>query len=306
MKTKRRHRRLRKQVVITLPIILLIITLSMILIMNKNTNLKGEANVIKIETESSSLLEDSIVSISPSVESINNFIYNRKRDNTVIYYAKKFKLNVDKVLELVHQYTNNYTDEKYLTNFVIGPESVQEDRQSFSSEEAGIAFFVRDVYRYPQRYGTTDAEISTTNEISTDRTIIDNEIYVDNGMTYEQFLGKICDLFQVDKNIVLAISYMESGYLTSNLFNNKNNVGGHRGYSGWMSYPTLEAGIIAHVLTVKAIADNYNIDTNSENAISELSSIYVNGHPNDPDDHWTNKVTIITNQIKEKDLFDID
>ena len=310
MKTKRRRLRLRKQVIVTIPIILLLITTFSIVLINKNKNLKNEANVVKIETaDSLEITDNNSVDNTDNTTSylttLSEAIYKRKRDNTIIYYAQKFKMNIDKTLELAYNFTNNFTAEDYLQNFVIGPEKVKLDRVSFPSEEAGIAFFVRDIYRYPGKYGTTSEEIRTTDAISTERTRIDGKIYVDNGMTYEQYLGKICDLFQVDKNIILAISYMESGYTTSNLFNNKNNIGGHRGYSGWMSYPTLEAGIIAHVLTVKAIADNHNIDTNTDSAIELLSSIYVNGHPNDPDAHWTNKVTIITNQIKEKDLFTI-
>lgn len=303
MKPKRKHRRLRKQVIMCIPIILLIITLSTILIIKKNKNLNGEANVLKSQTASATTLEGT--QTSSYVESINNLVYNRKRNNTVIYYAQKFKLNVDKTLELVRNFTNDYTSELYLKNFIIGPESIQTTKEPFASEEAGIAYFIRDLYRYPQKYGISIEEIRASDETSIERMVVDGKIYVDNGMTYEQYLGKICDLFAIDKNIVLAISYMETGYLKSNLFSYKNNVGGHRGSSGWLSYPTLEAGIIAHVLTVKAITDNYNIDSTSENAISELSSIYVNGHPDNPDEHWTSKVTLISNQIKEKDLFTI-
>lgn len=303
MKPKRKHRRLRKQVIMCIPIILLIITLSTILIIKKNKNLNGEANVLKSQTASATTLEGT--QTSSYVESINNLVYNRKRNNTVIYYAQKFKLNVDKTLELVRNFTNDYTSELYLKNFIIGPVSIQTTKEPFASEEAGIAYFIRDLYRYPQKYGTSIEEIRASDETSIERMVVDGKIYVDNGMTYEQYLGKICDLFAIDKNIVLAISYMETGYLKSNLFNYKNNVGGHRGSSGWLSYPTLEAGIIAHALTVKAITDNYNIDSTSENAISELSSIYVNGHPDNPDEHWTSKVTLISNQIKEKDLFTI-
>ena len=81
-----------------------------------------------------------------------------------------------------------------------------------------------------------------------------------------------------------------------------NNVGGMKGYDGWMEFTTLEAGAIAHVVAVKSIADAYQIDLNSETAISELSSVYVNGFYGKPDAHWTEKVSTIFNNINDEDL----
>ena len=99
--------------------------------------------------------------------------------------------------------------------------------------------------------------------------IVEGKVYLSNGLTYEQYLGKICDEFNIDKELVLAISYLETGYLKSGLFTYSNNVGGQRGYNGWLKYPTLEAGIIGHVISVKAILDNYNIKV-SRNKISRI------------------------------------
>ena len=95
---------------------------------------------------------------------------------------------------------------------------------------------------------------------------------MDNGLTFEQYVGKISDLYEIDKAFVLAIINLESGYQSSYLFTNMNNVGGHRGLGGtWKSYTTLEAGVLAHVLSVKNIADKNNIDakemTNEEETL---------------------------------------
>ena len=163
-----------------------------------------------------------------------------------------------------------------------------------------------DIYRSPSRYGVTSEEIKKELVVDQYKNRVDGKVYLSNGLTYEQYLGKICDELNVDKELALAISYLETGYLKSNLFNLSNNVGGQRGSGGWLKYPTLEAGIIGHVITVKALIENNGIDTTSPNAIRDLSSIYVNGHANNPSDSWTSKVTIIKNRISEKDLFTIE
>lgn len=303
---KRHKLRLRKQVIVAFFIALILFTCLFSLILHNN---KLNTNVIKSNStlEASYNINDNKSLDYKYVYQIENLILNRKRDNTVIYYAQKFQLDVDKTLELVHQFTEDYTNEMYLTNYWIGPDNVIKNFiNPFTSEEAGIAYFVRDIYRYPEKYGSSIESLRLLENIENEKTIKEGKVYVQNGLTYEQYLGYICDLFEVDKSTVLAISYMETGYLKSTLFTNKNNVGGQRGYAGWMEYPTLESGIIGHVLAIRAMINNYEIDLSSNSAISDLSSIYVNGHPNNPDAHWTEKVTIIRENIREKDLFTIE
>ena len=49
-------------------------------------------------------------------------------------------------------------------------------------------------------------------------------------------------MYGVNKTLALAIVYEESGIMTSSLFRNSNNMGGLRGGSGWLKFPSLEAG----------------------------------------------------------------
>jgi hypothetical protein len=88
-----------------------------------------------------------------------------------------------------------------------------------------------------------------------------------NGMTYEQFLAKICDLYGINKVFALAIVYEESGIMSSSLFNYSNNMGGLRGNGGWLSFPSLEAGTISYVFTLKNLLDRYNVDSFNKNSI---------------------------------------
>lgn len=300
---KKKHLRLKKEVLICIPIALVIALVFGLGLINKNNVLSSVVN--KVNTSSETTEKISIKEIK-LFNDLNKNLEIRKKDNTIIYYAQKFNLNVNKVLEIAHNYTNNYTSEMYIIDHIIGPESVKQKMGSFKSEEAGIIYFVRDIYRSPSRYGVTSEEIKKELVVDQYKNRVDGKVYLSNGLTYEQYLGKICDELNVDKELALAISYLETGYLKSNLFNLSNNVGGQRGSGGWLKYPTLEAGIIGHVITVKALIENNGIDITSPNAIRDLSSIYVNGHANNPSDSWTSKVTIIKNRISEKDLFTIE
>lgn len=305
MKKKRHKLRLRKQVVFGLPIAIMISVLTISLIINRNIIFSSE-----VSTNSNIAAENKVydgLKLS-DLEYIKNFdetIESMEKDNTIIYYAQVFKLDVDKTLELAHKLTDNYQDPEYLKHNVIATDKWIKKLGSFKSFEAGVVYFVRDLYRYPERYGKTIAEMRLSETPTRKKVSKDGNIYMNNGLTFEQYLGKIADLFGVDKTIALAISYQEAGIKTSNLFKNKNNIGGHRGYNGWMSYTTLEAGIIAHVISIKSLTEKNNIDLSSPNGISQLSGIYVNGSMSKPQASWTEKVTIFTQKINEKDLFTI-
>lgn len=305
---KKRHKlRLRKQVIIALPIILLLSILSIGIALNKKGNLSNEVSKTKVlasnkETENNSKMNLSDLQF---VKDIEADIELRQKDNTVIYYANIFKLDVDVTLRLAHEFTNNYTDTEFNTNYKIGPKKVKNKLDDFTSFEAGVVYFVRDLYRYPEKYGSSIEEIRTSESPTTKTVSSDGNIYMNNGLTFEQYIAKISNLYNVDETLVLAISYHEAGVKTSNLFINKNNIGGHRGYAGWMSYTTLEAGIIAHVLSVKSIAERSGIDISEVTAdeVAAISGIYVNGTATKPAASWIEKVLYFMDKIEKEDLF---
>ena len=299
---QRKKLRLRKEVYYVIPIAMLLATFLTLLVINSKRMELHEVEASPVESNTTVATSINSKVLDRLINNYNNHIYIRQRDNTIIYYASKFKLDINKTLELAHNYTNYYHDENYLQTFVIGPDKVKQRIGSFQTEEAGIIYFVKDLYSWPQTYGLEINEIRTSEEPDISRTYKDGKILLENGLTYEQFVAKISNDFGLNPKLVLAISYLETGYLQSGLFVYNNNVGGMRGYDGWMEFTTLEAGAIAHVVAVKAIIDRYGIDMNSDNAISELSSIYVNGYEGQPDAHWTEKVTIIFNNINEEDL----
>jgi len=312
--TNKRHKlRLRKQVIICIPVVILLIICTTVFIINKHNTFSNTINTNEsLASEKKAVTEETLDNSDnmklTDISYIKNFdklIATRQKDNTVIFYAQSFKLNIDKTLDIAHKLTNNYEDANYLKTNVIAPSALAKKLGSFNSFEAGVVYFVRDLYRYPEKYGSSISEIRLSETPTPNSKSSDGKIYMSNGLTFEQYLGKICDLYGIDKSITLAIVHEESGIMTSGLFTKSNNIGGLKGYDGWMSFPTLEAGVIAHVLSIKSIVDKYGIDMNSSNAVAALSGIYVKGNINSYSESWTTKVNSFRTKINQKDLFTI-
>ena len=295
--------RLRKPFLIAIPVFLLITIVSTLFVVLNNRTY--EATTSKPVTQTSNQVkvseEENILSNNEYVKRYRNFIDNAQKDNTVIYYANRFHLKEEKVLALVKKLTNNYTNAKFLKTNVIGNGKAS----SFNSFEAGVAYFMRDLYRSPSRYGTNEKDIVASYAVEKNTNIVKGKIYMTNGLTFEQYYGKIADLFGINKSIALAMVYHESGNMKSGLARNSNNIGGMKGGSGWMKFPTLEAGVIAHVLTVKSISEKNGFDIADPDGIYKFSGIYVHGNVNSPSQDWVNKVNWYKEKIDSKDVFTI-
>ena len=272
--------RLRKQVLISFPIAIIVSVLAVVYILSQNT-------MVAQEVEKDDSLMSTVVSTNKDTE-----VYN---------------LNTDKAVEIARKLTNDYTSESYKKTYIIAPSNYKPKTGNITSEEAGIIFFVKDLFTYPQSYGVAPEEIRLSMVPRTTRRYnAKGELIMNNGMTFEQYVGKIADLFGVDKTTVLAISYHEAGVKTSNLFQNKNNIGGHKGLNGWKSFMTLEAGVIGHVLSIRNISTKHGIDLSTEQGLSDFSSVYVNGHLGAPSAHWIEKVSFFKNKITKEDLFKVE
>ena len=311
---KRTKLRLRKQFIISFPIAIIVSFLAFIYILSQNTALAKEVekedtltnNVIEVTPESGeekkSLLTDNIY-----VEELTKRVSEIKKDQMIEYYAGLYNLNTTRAIEIARYYTDNYRSELYQTTHIISTPYYMPPAGNMTSEEAGIIFFVKDLYTYPERYGSSIPEIRLSEVPQTTRRYDEaGNIIMSNGMTFEQYVGYISDLFGVDKATVLAISYHESGVKTSNLFQFSNNIGGHKGLNGWKKFISLEAGIIGHVISVRNIAIRAGGDITTYEGLTAFSSIYVNGHLGNPSTYWTDKVTYFRNEINSKDLFAIE
>ncbi len=308
MKEKRPKLRLRRPFLIALPLLLIvsIVSLTFIVINNRSYSAAVEKTVqTEPKVENKVTKETSILRDNALINAYKEFVNDRQQENTVRFYADKFKLKEDKIVEIAKKLTGDFKNESYLKTNVIGNAKVIKKLGKFKNFEAGVAYFVRDIYRNPERYGTTRNAIIASNYVEPVTNIKNGKIIMKNGLTFEQFYGRVADMFEVDKTIALAMVYHESGNMKSGLARNKNNIGGLKGGSGWMSFPTLEAGVIAHVLTIKSISEKNGFDIKDPDGIYKFSGIYVRGNVNSPSEDWVNKVNIFKEKIEKKDVFTI-
>ena len=124
MKTNKNRLRLRKQVIYLLPVVILLTLLSLTIIITRNHTLAVEVD--KQENLSSQKINDTQnksdfqLSDLKYFQEFYKFVEKRQKDNTIIYYASIFKLDIDKTLEIAYKYTKNYEDPEFNKNFVYG------------------------------------------------------------------------------------------------------------------------------------------------------------------------------------------
>lgn len=311
MRKKRTKLRLRKQVLISFPIAIVLSVLAVYYIVSQNTLYAQE--VEKGNTLSNNIIstpgvqgekKESILSNNKYINKYREISKKNEKDNMIASYARLYNLNVDKAVEIARKLTDDYSDETYNKTYIITTSTYKPVTGEITSYEAGIIFYIKDLFTYPERYGSSIAEMRVTEIPQTNRKYNENgDIIMQNGMTFEQYVGKISDLFGVDKSTSLAISYHEAGVKTSNIFQNKNNIGGHKGLNGWKAFMTLEAGIIGHVLAIRNISEKHGVDISTPEGLNAFSSVYVNGYLGAPNAHWYEKVSYFKNLIDSKDLF---
>lgn len=103
--------------------------------------------------------------------------------------------------------------------------------------------------------------------------------------------------YGIDWKIAVSISKWETGNFTSNLYFNKNNVGGMYCNGSFLSYATLDEGIEAYVSNLKRLYFDMGLDT-----LEEIQKKYCPiGAKNDPkglNKNWLNGVTKIYNSLE--------
>ena len=185
MQEKKQKFKLRKWVVISIPVALIIAVCAMAIILSNNKAFVTESQQPEVKQENVLIEEESnepgILSQNRFVQGLSGNIEKRKLDYTIVFYANKFKLNINKVLEIAHTLTNNFEDEQYKKTFIIAPAKIRNNFGPYKSAEAGIIEFVREIYRYPENFGSSLDEIRDSEEITTTRRYKDKHILLDNG-----------------------------------------------------------------------------------------------------------------------------
>ena len=290
--------KMNKWFIISIPLAIIIAGLVTLLVLDTKGSLSRTTTTQKVESfamlEPSVSDEPGLISQNEYIKSLDTRIKIRKLDYTVVLYANMFKLDPNKTLNLVHNLTNNYQDEEYNTNFIIAPASQKWRYGPYTSYEAGIVEFMRELYNFPGRFGYLASDIRVSDEVTVSDQYINGHI---------MFLGHICDLYGMDKYLALAISQHESGNMTSYLSRYKNNIGGQLVNGVGVSYPTMEAGIIAEVVLLKNLFDRCGLDKTSTKDLYTFSGMYVHGNLSEPSPDWTNKVMFFYNQNVQNNPF---
>lgn len=216
--------------------------------------------------------------------------YEEMCDEYMCKYAHIFHLDEEKVLAFAHMVTEDYT--KDFTE-VIGSSYYDVD-----SPEAACMVFVYNMQRnhlaqklkeytplasfpeYEEGLVLSKEYFKTGEEVVT----LGEDLTLDSGLSYSEYLGEVADLLGADKVYLLSISYLESGRVTSNLALNKNNFGGMRSNGEFFTFPTPEAGIIAFCYNLRTY-ERYNLTS-----LESLSGIYVNGDSSTVAENWVKNV----------------
>ena len=299
--------KMNKWLIISIPLAIIIAGLVTLLVLDTKGSLSRTQTTQKVESftmlEPATSEEPGLISQNEYIKSLDTRIKIRKLDYTVVLYANMFKLDSTKTLNLVHVLTDNYQNEEYNTNFIIAPASQKWRYGPYSSYEAGIVEFMRELYNFPGRFGLLASDIRVSEAVTVSDQYINGHIMLTNGQTFEQFLGHICDIYGMDKYLALAIIQHESGNMTSYLSKYKNNIGGQLVNGVGVSYPTMEAGIIAEVVLLKNLFDRCGLDKSSTNDLYTFSGMYVHGNLSEPSPDWTNKVMLFYNQNVQANPF---
>ena len=235
-----------------------------------------ENTLVNITIEEISLLASNDFNLKVQ-ESINETI-----DGYLKEYSSYYSLDGDKVVEFARNVTDNYSISFNDVNGQISLDNKEGQCMMF------VYYLSRDKLLKPlSEYGLSKDYFKVSSAHST----MGKDQILSSGLTFSQFLGKVCDNLGMDKNYLLAISYLETGKNTSGLALRSNNFGGLRGSGEYFSYPSPEVGIIAFVLNLKGY-EKYNLSS-----LSELSGIYTHGNKYNPSSTWISNVNRYYNEI---------
>ncbi len=95
-----------------------------------------------------------------------------------------------------------------------------------------------------------------------------------NGEVFSQFIGRISEMIDLDRNYALALCLHETWRGTSTLCLEQNNYGGMRANGEWFTYPSPEAGMIAFCMNLNAYK-KYNLKS-----WQRFADIYAEGSLN--------------------------
>jgi len=126
----------------------------------------------------------------------------------------------------------------------------------------------------------------------------DKEVVEVVKLTRDDLFRLASEKYNVEYELLMAISIHETGHFTSSAFKNKNNVGGNMTSKGLRSFKTLEEGIMFFARNLRVGYLDKGLTT-----ISQIQKKYcpigADNDPNGLNHHWYKGVTKQYNKLKE-------
>lgn len=174
------------------------------------------SNIVLLENKVT--YEDIICNIA--FDTVKNYAYVFNLKDEVLYDATCQKINSSSITNLRENYNIMGTDKKY------------------ENLDIQIILIAKDLIRNPEEYGYNAENIYTTEKEESDLTI-------------REMVYKYADIFDLDKDLMLALACAESGWFKAGIAKNNNNPYSCRSTGDFFKYDTLERGILEGQLNLR-------------------------------------------------------
>lgn len=151
-------------------------------------------------------------------------------------YCDIYGLDYEKVYQILSNITDDFKDEEYLSNYVIGDSMLKKRYIICDSKEMAFLIAIRNIYYDPSRYGYPNDDLRTGIE------------YISN-LDYSHQISYVCNVVGIDAALSYAICESECSF-NSPMFLNKNNPAGIKFDSGFATFPSKTAGFIEQSLVL--------------------------------------------------------
>ena len=206
-----------------------------------------------------------------------------EREELIRKYAKIYEVKENIIVSKIKELTNDLHDLEIITLDMNDNLSNYEKNieygvdEGYEKEELAIFYLVRDISKHPDKYDLEYDEITS-------------DIKYESDECYEDILKDACELFDINKDIALAISCHECGSdLKSSNFRNNNNPAGLGPHN---YYKNIAVGVYEYAIVLK---DGYHCNLESDASFFDrIGHIYCQDGSN-----WSGMVKSFYYNIEE-------
>lgn len=173
----------------------------------------------------------------------------------IALYCDIYSLNYEKVYQILSNITDDFKDENYINNYVIGDSMMKNKYVVCTSKEMAILIAIRNLYFNPTLYNSPYEDLKSEKEYITE-------------LSYSKQIAYIANVLGLDPALSYSICKAESNF-NSPMFLNKNNPGGIKFGTTFATFPSKTAGFIEQSL----ILLSYKIS--GRETIVEIGRIYA-------------------------------